>query len=137
MLMSLSREPSDYNQEFYWGPEGVLTYNDAANGFGFKYLNAGAIPVGSWSMEVVSRTPGATSGYYVRYGLNSQIQVNNFTSKPSPVFRDNFSVGADWRDKTGYLNGDVAIVLLYNRSLLRSELEQMVGFYSPRFGWSR
>ncbi|GIL50484.1 hypothetical protein Vafri_6675 [Volvox africanus] len=134
-LMTLSRTPDDFEKEFFFNTDESGIYWDTPNGFG-AYSKYDPMPVGQWVMEVFVRAPGATSAFVARYGPSSKLQVTPLTSTPAPVDPDNLVVGADIRDQKMYLDGDVAVVMLFNRAVTTSELLTLAGFYAPRFGWA-
>lgn len=138
VLLTLSRTPRDYDRQLVIGRESSWTYS-SATGFGLDASSStfGLAPVGVWTMEVLVRQAGATSAWYHRYdGSSGMLRSMPFTSNPCEVDADNLALGKDYRDDNKRFQGDMSVVLLYNRALDQSQVVQLAAHYADRFGWS-
>ncbi|GIL67457.1 hypothetical protein Vafri_20814 [Volvox africanus] len=139
MLMTLSRTKNDYFKELYWESTLLFPY-DPELGFGFYITSSSmpAAPTDMWTLEAIVRPSGAASVSYYRYNKQRPyLQSWLFSGKPSKIFPDSFTIGADILDNAKFLNGKVSVILIYNRALSRSELVQLSSFYANRFSWSK
>ncbi|EFJ50831.1 hypothetical protein VOLCADRAFT_88155 [Volvox carteri f. nagariensis] len=132
--LTMSRIPGEYFWETYWVQSSLFVFGDLGELFGIQE-DISSPPAGQWTMDVFSRRPGATSAYHARYSSSGSLSLTSLTSKPCRLDRDNLVVGADYRDNNKYLVGNVAVLLIYNRSLSSSELLDLAQGYASRFGW--
>lgn len=136
-ILYTSRSPSDTTKELIWTNNRVIAY-DVSSEFptGMFGIDHSMSPPasGQWTMEVISREQGGTRASYTRYGTTNRPEVSSFPSTPTPLAMDLFTVGFDFRDKNRYLDGDIAVLLVYTRALSTSDILQLAEFYKPRFG---
>ncbi|GIL50430.1 hypothetical protein Vafri_6536, partial [Volvox africanus] len=138
-ILSLSRTPQDYDRELYWTNQRAFVYSHYT-GFSFDAtLPAPMITTGQWVMQVLSRRPNVESGdvtmSYYWYGQSGGLSTWQFTANACEVSSDSLAIGADFRDGNRFFEGDLAIVLLYNRTLVEDEIQGLADFYRARFAW--
>ncbi|GIL87751.1 hypothetical protein Vretimale_13082 [Volvox reticuliferus] len=137
-IMTLSRTPYDYNREFLWTTDYFFTYS-FATGYGNGLSQLPAIPAGQWTMQVISRKPsprwGLTSLSYYSYGQSSGFYKAKSLGSGCGLDPDSFTLGMDDRDHNKAFKGDLAVVLMYNRTLSERQVRNLITFYQARFGW--
>ncbi|GLI60841.1 hypothetical protein VaNZ11_003049 [Volvox africanus] len=138
-IMTLSRTPYDFDREMFWTNEEVFTYS-YVTGYG-AMMALPAIPTGQWTMQVMSRKPIARSQdrvllSYYSYSPSSGVSKQITVGPACELYPDSFALGMDYRDKDKAFNGDLAVVLMYNRTLSDEQIRELIKFYTPRFGWS-
>ncbi|GIL63343.1 hypothetical protein Vafri_17315 [Volvox africanus] len=138
VLMTLSRTKENVKQELYWDSTRRFINSTELNfGFDIRSSDMPSTPAGLWTMEVLARPVGAASVSYYRYNrLSPYLQSWNFPSKPLEIFSDALTIGSDTRFPRRYLDGQVSVVLLYNRALSGIDLIDLASVYGKRFAWS-
>ncbi|GIL87750.1 hypothetical protein Vretimale_13087 [Volvox reticuliferus] len=139
-ILTLSRTPQDYDRELYWTNQQAFVYSHYT-GFGFDASLPAPITTGQWVMQVLSRSPNVDSGdvtmSYYWYGQSGVLSAWQFTADSCEVSSDSLAIGADLRDGNRFFKGDLAIVLLYNRTLVENEIQGLADFYRARFAWPK
>ncbi|GIL66438.1 hypothetical protein Vafri_19949, partial [Volvox africanus] len=139
-LLTLSRTPKYFDKELYWTDRSAKVYS-GQTGYSFqKYIPA--LPKGQWRMHVLSRGPsiikggGVTMSWY-SYDQSGVLDVHQFEAKACKISSDNLAIGADIRDRNKFFKGDLAAVLIYNRTLPQNEIQGLADFYRTRFAWPK
>ncbi|GLC68280.1 hypothetical protein PLESTF_000671300 [Pleodorina starrii] len=144
MLLSLSHTSGDDDRVLYWSTDTTMI-SSSTTGTALRVSSGSQDslpppPTGQWTMEVLSRSNSDSTGSgmevsYYRYGLQTgELVSRRFPTRPCEVGSDNFIVGADPWFSGMYFAGEMAAVLLYNRSLSESEVRMLGEQYRPRFG---
>ncbi|GLI61897.1 hypothetical protein VaNZ11_004414, partial [Volvox africanus] len=139
LIMTLARAKTELEQQLYWGStRRFINSTEVKFGFDIRSSDVPSAPAGLWTMEVLARPLGAESVSYYRYNrLSPYLQTWNFPSKPMEIFSHVLAVGYDTRFPGRYLDGQVSVVLLYNRALSENNLMDLASFYGKRFAWSK
>ncbi|GIL50434.1 hypothetical protein Vafri_6558 [Volvox africanus] len=137
-IMTLSRTPYDSDREIFWTSEEISTYS---NGTDLRArIKLPAIPAGQWAMQVISRKPIARRDRvllsYYSYSPSSGVTKQTTVGSGCELYPDSFALGMDYREQDKAFNGDLAVVLMYNRTLSERQIWELFEFYTPRFGWS-
>ncbi|EFJ39867.1 hypothetical protein VOLCADRAFT_100446 [Volvox carteri f. nagariensis] len=133
---TLSRTENDFDRELSWTSQRIMVYSHA-NGMAADIYTA-TPPSEQWTMQVLSRSPDGNGGVtisYFWYGISGYLNKWSLHAGASSIDPDNFALGADSRDSDKFFSGDVAVVMLYNRTLSEGAVRGLIDFYSPRFGW--
>ncbi|GIL64600.1 hypothetical protein Vafri_18437, partial [Volvox africanus] len=139
LIMTLGRAKTELQQQLYWDSTRRFINNTEMNfGFDIRSSDMPSAPAGLWTMEVLTRPIGAASVSYYRYNrLSPYLQSWNFPSNPLEIFSHVLAIGSDTRFPRRYLDGQVSVVLLYNRALSGNDLIDLASVYGKRFAWSK
>ncbi|KAG2489630.1 hypothetical protein HYH03_011909 [Edaphochlamys debaryana] len=134
-LVHISRTPSDFDDELLFGEGETFVYDKGS------YAMQGSIPSPpreQWIMASYVRQAGGKEGFmHVAYEGSSAPYMRTWSDAiPISVGADSFMLGADYRDWDKFLQGRIAVALVYNRSLDVAQLNRIYNNYGRRFNWS-
>jgi len=133
ILMSLSRTPANYADEFIFAMRNSKLYFwDYHSGSSFGFLNEySSSTVNSDTWKFVTFTKSGTSGkYYINDSLNNSITASmNIT-----YGTDNLIIGKNWRDNNRGYVGNIGAVYVYSSALTSSQIEDNYNSTKSRYG---
>ncbi|KAG2452521.1 hypothetical protein HYH02_002759 [Chlamydomonas schloesseri] len=137
-VMSLSRSPASTDTGLFWATNelGITDSTTAGNG-GDTYTTIGHMPNGSWTFEAITRHWNGENVVYFHKSETTEGFSVDISNGANAIGPDNLVLGADYATNTKYLtNGQVGVLLIYNRMLVPTQLYDLINYYRPRFGLS-
>ncbi|KAG2445957.1 hypothetical protein HXX76_000560 [Chlamydomonas incerta] len=132
-VVTIARFGVDPNTTPQWASNefGITDTSTPGNGADV-YYPIGHMPLGRWTFEAVTRHPnGANTVYFHKSEVTEGFSTDITSGGTNAIGPDNLVVGADYATGSKYLlNGQVAVVLIYNRMLVAAE----VGCAFVRYG---
>ena len=124
VIMQLGRSGSDADSEMMLSinASGNLVFWDYNGGLGFNNITStGAITLNQWNYVGFTKSTSGTSTF--TYYINGSASGSTSGIADKSISLNDFTLGKDYRDNTGFYNGSYARASIWNTSLTSTDVQ--------------